>query len=109
MTQPEDVQYFQFDSEGNMFIYPPGCGINGTPKLFKPGDELVFSGVNFQSKSLSSQVLEVTQDSSDVAQVCSQRSFNKPLGDKEMEVLSHKDFSKETKKKMKWVLKMYDD
>ena len=53
MTQPEDVQYFQFDSQGNMFVYLPGYGINGTPKLFKPGDELVFSGVDFENETVT--------------------------------------------------------
>ena len=37
----EPVQYFQFDSHGNMFVYPPGSGFSGVPKLVHPGDELV--------------------------------------------------------------------
>lgn len=36
----EDVQYFQFDKEGNMYVFPPGSGFTGEAKLVKPGDEL---------------------------------------------------------------------
>ena len=46
MSEPESVQYFQFDQEGNMYMYPAGAGITGIPKLVRPGDELTFSGVD---------------------------------------------------------------
>ena len=36
----ESVQYFSFDKEGNMFVYPPGAGCTGIPRKFYPGDEL---------------------------------------------------------------------
>ena len=49
MAQSESVQYFQFDQEGNMFVYPPGGGLSGIPKLVKPGDEMIFSSVETES------------------------------------------------------------
>ena len=91
-----------------MFVYPPGCGINGTPRLFRPGDELVFSS-SFECDSKVCHDEPITVQDSHVGEVSSQRTYNSPLGNDQMEVLSHKDFSKETKKKMKWVLKMYND
>ena len=36
MAQPEDVQYFQFDKDGNMFVYAPGAGFSGQCQLVKP-------------------------------------------------------------------------
>ena len=40
MSKSESVQYFQFDGQGNMFVYPAGSGFSGIPKLVRPGDEL---------------------------------------------------------------------
>ena len=40
MATPEDVQYFQFDSDGNMYIYEPGAGCSGIPRRVEPGEEL---------------------------------------------------------------------
>ena len=42
MAQSESVQYFQFDKEGNMFVFPPGSGFSGKPRLVKPGESLIF-------------------------------------------------------------------
>ena len=41
--RPESVQYFQFDSHGNMYIFAPGAGCSGEPKFVSPGDELIFN------------------------------------------------------------------
>ena len=41
--QSESVQYFQFDSMGNMYVYPPGAGCTGELKLLKPGDEMIYN------------------------------------------------------------------
>ena len=40
MYEPETVQFFQFDSDGNMFMFPPGSGCSGQPILVRPGEEL---------------------------------------------------------------------
>ena len=40
MAAPEDVQYLQFDAEGNMYIYEAGAGCSGVPRRVAPGEEL---------------------------------------------------------------------
>ena len=40
IAKPEDVQYFQFDSDGNMYVYEPGAGCTGAVRKVAPGDEL---------------------------------------------------------------------
>ena len=42
MSQVETVQYFQFDKEGNMYVFPAGSGCSGVPKLVHPGEEFLF-------------------------------------------------------------------
>ena len=37
------MQYFQFEGDGNMFIFAPGAGCTGKAKLVSPGNELIFS------------------------------------------------------------------
>ena len=59
MAQCEDVQYFQFDQEGNMFIYEPGAGCTGVPRKVEPGEELhlnSWSEVNVTETSVKSEV-----------------------------------------------------
>ena len=41
--KPQSVQYFQFDMDGNMYVFTPGAGCSGDVKLIRPGDELIFS------------------------------------------------------------------
>ena len=43
ISKAETVQYFQFDIEGNMYVFAPGSGCMGEAMLVRPGDELVFS------------------------------------------------------------------
>ena len=38
MAMPESMQFFQFDSKGNMYIYAPGAGCSGDTKFIAPGD-----------------------------------------------------------------------
>ena len=40
LAKPEDVQYFQFDSDGNMYVYEPGAGCTGVVRKVAPGEEL---------------------------------------------------------------------
>ena len=39
MTKSEDVQYFQFDQLGNMYVFQPGSGFSGIAKMVKPGHD----------------------------------------------------------------------
>ena len=116
MVTSESIQYFQFDNEGNMYIYPAGSGCTGVPKLVHPGDELNFQstsdsftdrtgdGIPSWSEFDASASSKCTQNS-----VCLSRPFNNPLNEDELEDLSHKNFSPDAMKKVKWAVKMYRD
>ena len=39
LYKSEEVQYFQFDSSGNMYVFEPGAGMSGIAKIVKPGDD----------------------------------------------------------------------
>ena len=32
IAKPESVQYFQFNANGDMYVFEPGSGFSGTPK-----------------------------------------------------------------------------
>ena len=73
----EPVQYFQFDSDGNMYIFPPGSGCTGEPTLVKPGDELFYTKLfNYDTQKYvkSEQCVSPTEILSDGIAVCSQQS-----------------------------------
>ena len=40
MAKSEDVQYFQFDQEGNMYIFEGGAGCTGKARKVAPGEDL---------------------------------------------------------------------
>ena len=53
LAKSEDVQYFQFDKDGNMYVYEPGSGCTGVTRKVEPGEELhlgVWSEVNVTEK-----------------------------------------------------------
>ena len=116
LAQVETVQFFQFNSDGNMFMFPPGTGCTGIPKLVKPGDEMTFSGdssgfsqeVN-ENEISSSSVLDVTETKTQDHVTVSKCTFNGLLKSQDLKELKHKSFSEETLKKVKWAIKMYCD
>ena len=98
-----------------MFVFEPGAGCTGVPRLVQPGEDLVLSGQSeqidisdlFDTKpsvrgSDSTQVNEVA-----MSDVGIKRAFNVPLPKEKLDDLSHKNFSDETGKKIKWATKMY--
>ena len=111
------IQYFQFDEEGNMFMFPPGSGCSGVPKMVRPGDELFDVKIESleECNHVASQFVEPTpppaSQLSAVSEQCELkpmcRQYNLPLEQGEIEDLSHKKFSDETLKKIRWVTKMY--
>ena len=114
MAAPESVQFFQFDKDGNMYVFPPGSGCTGEPKLVHPGDEFTFSGIEDESKVGNNAVnaCDATTHSSQISDVTeivssSGRSFKVPLKQEVLEDLSHKNFSPETMKKVAWAVKLY--
>ena len=106
-----------------MYVYPAGSGFTGTPRLVQPGDEMIFTDMseneqNFDVKDsgVSSMPSYECEEISQVGGACSllqssqrQRTFNEPLKDDVLEKLSHKNFSPETMKKVKWAVTMYRD
>ena len=97
------MQYFQFNSEGNMFVYSPGSEFSGECKLVRPGDELF---INEQLPCLGD--LKEDGFSCDVTSSSFVECNNfEPVV--KLEELSHKNFSPETMKKVKWAVKMYHE
>ena len=119
----ETVQFFQFDSDGNMFVFPAGSGCTGVPRLVQPGEQYIFGGQSvqseenlFQSSGLSVIGLETKANSVDDGIVSSsvmlpsgERGFKIPLKNEILEELSHKNFAPETVQKINWAIKMYRD
>ena len=115
MARPDSVQYFQFDSKGNMCIYTPGAGCMDDAKFMAPGDDLIFSNstqLNQRASPLLSEVL--VKEEIALASTCSAVNqpepscdFKEPLCEDQLIELSHKNFLPETMKKVRWVVKMY--
>ena len=111
MAHPDSVQYFQFDSKGNMYIYAPGAGCTGDAKFVAPGDDLIFSN-NTQWDQRSSPLLSeaLVKEEMALGSTCPAEpscTFKEPLHEDQLIELSHKNFSPETMKKVKWAVKMY--
>ena len=71
------MQYFQLDSDWNMYIFPPGSWCTGEPTLVKPGDELFDTKLlncDTQKYVQSEQCVSPTEIASDGIAVCSQQS-----------------------------------
>ena len=116
MAESESVQFFQFDQDGNMFIFAPGAGCTGDAKLVKPGDDMIFnSSVSFYEDTTNIVCGSMVQSICDSSLQCmspscsSQRSFHEPLKREVLEELSHKKFAPETMKKINWVVKMFKE
>ena len=123
MYERESVQFFQFDYEGNMFVFEPGAGCSGPSTLVKPGDELIFNKENSQMQVFSDRKCAVScngtlksevsvradSEIANSASVSKCQQFNEPLKTEELEDLNRKKFAPETHKKINWVTKMYRD
>ena len=95
-----------------MYVYMPGAGCSGDAKLVAPGDELIFSNAK-QWEKRQSPVLSQVASEPLIASTCPpseiSRPFKEPLPAEAMRELSHKNFSAETLKKVRWVQKMYHE
>ena len=110
MACPDSVQYFQFDSKGNMYIYAPGAGCTGDAKFVAPGDDLIFSN-NTQWDQQSSPLLSeaLVKEEMALGLTCPAEQscpFQEPLREDQLIELSHKNFLPETMKKERWAVKM---
>ena len=117
ITKTNSVQYFQFDSQGNMYIYVPGAGCTGDTKFVAPGDDFIFSDTTQWDQcegALLSDVL--AKEESMLSSTCPAAEtsnvaspFKEPLGQEQLTELSHKNFSRNTMKKVRWAVKMYHE
>ena len=114
----ETVQFFQFDKDGNMYVFPAGSDCTGNLQLVHPGDELIFSNTEEDSQKVNEEVV----DCNEVAPSCltekmefshsstnSGHSFHEPLKQEELQSLGYKNFAPDTMKKVRWVTKMYHE
>ena len=53
MAASESVQYFQFDQDGNMYVFRPGSGFSGPSVKVEPGFEMA------EVKDLTQSLYEV--------------------------------------------------
>ena len=115
MAAVESVQFFQFDAEGNMYVFEPGAGCTGQATLVKPGDEMIFNKtVEFHDdsqvmKEFASELKSTCDSGVHCTAPSSQRSFHEPLKQVDLEELKHKKFVPETMKKVNWVVKMFKE
>ena len=101
------TQFFQFDQQGNMYVFAPGAGCTGPTCLVKPGDELIFNSSYNASDWSSAMDVKVKEEDPFVAHTCPAGNvvaigwdFKEPLSDKDLVELSHKNFSEETMKQI---------
>ena len=60
----EDVQYFQFDSDGNMYVFEPGAGMSGECVRVEPGFEVnVTQNWYSSAKELTKSCTQFQEDS----------------------------------------------
>ena len=94
-----------------MFIFPAGAGCTGTPRRVEPGDESIFNDKNEIVEKLevaSSSECSFSNVTKNVVSASSGvRVFKDPLKSGVLDDLSHKNFSPDTMKKVKWVTKMF--
>ena len=69
LAASESVQFFQFDQQGNMFVFEPGAGCTGMTTLVRPGDDLIFdshsrSNVSVEQLSQSEHLALIPSSSS---------------------------------------------
>ena len=116
MTESELTQFFQFDKEGNMYVFAPGPGCTGPMRLVRPGDELIFNSSYHAREWATDSSVKTEYDDTALASSCLARInastaciFCEPLPKQDLVELSHKSFSAETLKQIRWVRKMYHD
>ena len=98
MTEPECTQFFQFDKEGNMYVFAPGPGCTGPTRLVRPGDEMIFNSTYNPQDWITESKPKLEYEESGLASTCpggvatSTRQFKPPLPEEGLVELSHKKF-----------------
>ena len=98
MSEPETTQFFQFDQEGNMYVFAPGAGCTGPTRLVKPGDELIFNSSYNPLDWATDSTIKMEKEDTALPATCpggvntSGHEFKVPLPEEELLDLSHKNF-----------------
>ena len=71
MTESEATQFFQFDQEGNMYVFAPGAGCTGPTRLVRPGDELIFNSMYNSSDWAMENSVKTEYEEGNLANTCS--------------------------------------
>ena len=99
-----------------MYIFVPGAGCTGPTRLVRPGDEMIFNSSYNPSDWATETMVKTEIDDTAIPHTCPVGSvastactFKAPLQDDQLAKLSHKNFSPDTMKQIRWVRKMYRD
>ena len=97
-----------------MYVFALGAGCTGPTHLVRPGDKLIFNSMYNPSDWTTENSVKTEYEEGNLANTCpggleqkAVRNFKEPLPKEELAHLSHKNFSKETLKQVRWVRKMY--
>ena len=98
-----------------MFVFAPGAGCTGPTRLVRPGDELIFNSSYNATECTTECKNSVDADQTEILHTClplpavASCVFKLPLPKEDLVELSHKNFSAETMKQIRWVRKMYHE
>ena len=53
------MQYFQFDQDGNMFVYEAGAGFSSKCYLVRPGEDINFDNSGVMSSQMSDESFQI--------------------------------------------------
>ena len=90
-----------------MYIFTPGAGCTGPTKLVRPGDEMIFNCSYTASDWSTDQESHEEKVAFTCPSMTGRHTFKEPLPESDMMALSHKNFSNETMKQIRWVCKIY--
>ena len=96
-----------------MYVFAPGAGCTGPTRLIRLGDEMIFNSTYNPQDWITESKPKLEYEESGLASTCpggvatSTREFKLPLTGEGLVKLSHKNFSPETMKQIRWVRKMY--
>ena len=92
------MQFFQFDREGNMYVFAPGAGCTGPTRLVRPGDEMIFNPTYNPANWATDNTMKTESEDRELALTCPGQCE---------QTSGHKNFSDETMKQVCWIRKMY--
>ena len=99
-----------------MYVFAPGTSCTGPMRLVRLGDEMIFNSTYNPQDWITESKPKLEYEESGLASTClvggvatSAHEFKLPLPEEGLVELSHKNFSPETMKQIRWVRKMYHE